>query len=54
MVARKENEVMATKMRKSKKRNCIKLVVKEEKEVMATKMVLCQDLAQNKMRSSAS
>ena len=29
---------MATKMRKSKKRNCIKLVVKEEKEVMATKM----------------
>ena len=28
---------MTTKMRKSKKRNCIRLVVKVEKEVMATK-----------------
>ena len=38
MVARKENEVMATKMSKSKKRNCIKLVAKEEKRNLTTKM----------------
>ena len=29
---------MATKMSKSKKRNCIKLVVKEEKRNLTTKM----------------